>query len=210
MAGALHEGREELFAVGVVVVSFGGGRSHGDNEVRAGNSQLEQGLRIGPEFPGVHIFFDAGVFPEMAIFAAKRAIRNHGRGYHPMRTDQRRIGGMLVIINEDGWDAEQVAEEDLRARAVGDTQCRFFAKDEGGQLEGAPGQPGGFREAVLPVVTANLEVLEPFLVGQVADLESVAGGNEQRMAPGAELVNDGLEERNMRSVVEIEPDLGAN
>lgn len=54
---------------------------------------------------------------------------------------------------------------------------------------------------------ADLNILQFFLVSQFADLEGVTGGYDQRKSTVTELVYDWLEERNVRRVVQIDPNL---
>ena len=59
---------------------------------------------------------------------------------------------------------------------------------------------------MLSVVTSYLSIGETLLIRQVAHLESIARGDEQGKAARSKLLDDWLEERNMRRVIEVDPD----
>src|SRR4051794_39472733 len=60
---------------------------------------------------------------------------------------------------------------------------------------------------MLTVVASYLVVRKTFLVGKVADLESVARCDKKRESTCRELLDDRFEERHVGGVVQIDPDL---
>ncbi len=82
----------------------------------------------------------------------------------------------------------------------------LLTQGEGQQLQGAIKKPEDFHQLVLAVVTSDFRVLQPLLIGKFADLKGVARSQRHVEAARAQLLDDRLEERNVRRVVEIDPD----
>ncbi len=70
------------------------------------------------------------------------------------------------------------------------------------------GKTGDLQQSVFAVVTTDFDIRQMFLVRQFADLERIAGGDEERETAGPQFLENRLEEWNMRCVVEVDPDLG--
>ena len=67
--------------------------------------------------------------------------------------------------------------------------------------------PKSFSKGVLAVVLADRLAFDPVQIHQAVHLEAVPGGDHAVVAPLTQLVDDGLEERHVGGIVEVDPDL---
>jgi hypothetical protein len=114
---------------------------------------------------------------------------------------------MFVVEDEDGGDAEQVADDVLRTGPVGQRQAWALTQEERQQLKGTDHDPAELHGQILAVMAPDPAEGQALLFGEVADLESVAGGQDRLMAPSFQLADDRDEKRNMRGVIQVDPDL---
>ena len=122
---------------------------------------------------------------------------------------ERRGLRVLVVGDEDGRHAHQVAEEVLGTGPVGERQAGLLAQIERQQLERPQRQSGDLHDRVLPVMTADLPEAQPLFLREVADLEGVASGQDDLVTSLLQFADDGDEEGDMGRVVEVDPDLHA-
>src|ERR1039457_5566776 len=92
------------------------------------------------EPPGINILLDSWIFAQFAVCQAERRIRDHIRSHEPGGLHHERELAILIILNQDGWDAEPVAQDELGTRPVRYRQGRFFTNHNRSQLKGAINQ----------------------------------------------------------------------
>ena len=199
---SIHELLEKYFAFRIVIMGFIGRGPNGDDDVAAIEFQFVDDFRIGFELRRIDIFFDAMVSADSRLRLAMQAFREqHLRDDLPARPDQRRRLRMLVIHHHDSWNSQQVAQQDLAARAMRQAQRRPFTNDKRKQLQAAPRQAPNLHEPVLAVVPPNLFVLKAGLGRQLAHLKGIASRQNYGKTPAFQFPNDGLEKRNVRCVI---------
>ena len=206
LAGQFHEAHEKLLALRIVVMRLGRGRAHGDEHLLGANAQRAQELRVAPHPAHVHVLLDAGIFSDALGRRAQRLVRNHLGHHLPRRAHERRVLCELVVRHQQGGNAEQVGNDDLRTCAVRERKIGLLAEREGQQLQGAVEEAEHLHQFVLAVVPSDFRVAHAFLVGEFADLERIARGEHDFKTARAQFVNDRLEEGDVRCVVEVDPD----
>ena len=74
------------------------------------------------------------------------------------------------------------------------------------QLQTAPAQPPNFHKTILAVVTTNFDGCKPHLGGKIADLKRIARRQHNRVTALFKFADDGFEERNVRRIIQVNPD----
>ncbi len=86
-------------------------------------------------------------------------------------------------------------------------QRRPFPQHKGKQLDTAQYQSQHLQQSILPVMTPHLSVSEIGLSSQFADLKRVTGRQHDCVPAFPKFPDDRLEEGNMGSIVQIDPNL---
>jgi len=90
---------------------------------------------------------------------------------------------------------------------VGDGQVGPFPQDRGNQLQGAEAQACHFADFAFPGVVADQLVVQMQEICKLPHLKTVACRNRNRIITLLELFDDGSKKWNVRSVIQIDPDL---
>jgi len=117
--------------------------------------------------------------------------------------------GKLVVRDVDAANPKQGRKQHQGAGTVRDADGRPLTENDRRHLQHADAETSQFGQAVLPVMTADLRILQARHIRQFADLEAVPGGQDDFAVSPFQLPDNGLKERNVRGVLEIDPDLPA-
>ena len=113
---------------------------------------------------------------------------------------------ILVIVHDDVRDAQHPRDQLLRPRAVGERQVRLVPDSRGSQLEPPVDEAEKLHQGVLAVVLPDRLAFQPVEIDETGHLEAVAGCDHAVVAAVVQLIDDGLEQRDVRRIVEIDPD----
>src|ERR1035441_2728986 len=98
------------------------------------------------QLPGINILLDPWIFAQFAVCQAERRVGDHLGSHEPGGLHHERELAILIILNQDGWDAETIAQNELRTRPVRYSQRRFFANNNRGHLDRAIDQANPLHE----------------------------------------------------------------
>src|SRR5271165_972813 len=87
-----------------------------------------------------------------------------------------------------------------------DRQVRFFANDRRQHLQGAHPESDKLRGHMLAVVPAKSFVGNAEQVRKLTHLETISGSDDDGVALALEFLDNGLEERNVGGILEVDPD----
>ena len=105
------------------------------------------------------------------------------------------------------WPCAEWASLAAREKATRRCSTPWLPQHGRRHLQNPHHQSRELGQSVLAIVMANALVLHVKQIRQFADLEAVAGGQNHGVASLLQLFHDGLEERNVRRILQINPNL---
>src|SRR3989337_4436409 len=112
----------------------------------------------------------------------------------------------LIVHNYRRGNSKHRCQEDLRPRSVRQGQDRLCLDDERDQLESANQESKYLEQFALPEMSPYPLVLKAISIGKAACLGAISRGENDGKSLLFQLPNDGFEERDVRRVVQIDPD----
>ena len=171
------------------------------------DAEVRQDRRVGAERGGVDVFLQPVVGPHAVAEVLRQGrVVDRRRRHTERRPHEWNALGVLVVEQVHAGDAEQTRHDDQRPRPVRHGDVGLRADHERQQLRGTPEGSSDLQALVRPVVTPDGGVREAEVVGQGTDLEGVPGRDHHRVPRSLQLTDDGKEERDVRSVVQVNPD----
>ncbi len=98
-------------------------------------------------------------------------------------------------------------EKHHRTGTMRQRQIWLFLKNSWSELKTPPDRTQHFKQLVRAIMLPYLYMFQVMVVSKATDLKTVSGGNKYGVPPFLQLVFDWHKERNMRGIIEINPDL---
>jgi len=112
----------------------------------------------------------------------------------------------LIVHNYRRGNSKHRCQEDLRPRSVRQGQDRLCLDDERDQLESANQESKYLEQFALPEMSPYPLVLKAISISKAACLGAISRGENDGKSLLLQLSDDGLEERDVWRVVQIDPD----
>ncbi len=113
---------------------------------------------------------------------------------------------MFVIHDGHRGDAQHGRECKHRTRPMGYSQLRPLPQYVGQELQRTNSDPRQLRHRMFAIVMSDAAIIQFHLVGELSHLEAIAGGEHDLVSSALQFRSNGPEERDMRRIIEINPD----
>ena len=205
-----HESCEQQLRFRIVIVGLGGRGARGHHDLGIAQAEMIEDRLIRLEIRHVNVLLDSVVGADAMGrgFPMAGGVDCHRRQV-PAGFQERRFGGVLIVHDFHDGNAHQFGREVLAAGAEVEREVRALAAGKTHQLTAPHQQPPNFGNQAPAVVAADLLIVERVKARHLAGLVAVPGRQHHLVSLLPQLTDDGAEERNVRRVFQVDPNLDA-